>query len=122
MQDSGPTTTATSQSDGRMKVASGCPHGKKNGKCLKCVISKSKKDGRGGPGFPSNAGYGAPKGGTISMKAPPSGGKSRSFKIKGMKSLSSSIKSLNKNKFGKALKSAKTKSLKSLIKKGRRTM
>jgi len=47
MQDSGPITTATSQSEGRLKVGAGCPHGRK--KCLKCAL---KKDGKGGVSVP----------------------------------------------------------------------
>lgn len=40
MQYSGPTTTAESSSEGRMKTDAGCcPHGLK--KCLKCAIKKA---------------------------------------------------------------------------------
>lgn len=49
MQDTGPITTAISKISGRLKVDAGkCCSGKK--KCLKCEISKSKNDGKGGCG------------------------------------------------------------------------
>ena len=109
MQYSGPITTATSQSEGRLKVGAGCPHGKK--KCLKCAIKNSKKDGKGGPGIPgfNPPGYGAKSSGMTSKPHRSSiaiGG----VKMKGMKSVMSSINSLNKKmKFGKVVNSMKIK-------------
>ena len=46
MQDPGSMTTATSQSEGRMKPGGGCPY-RKGRKCLKCAIGS----GKGGPGY-----------------------------------------------------------------------
>lgn len=120
MEPSGIMTTATSQVDGRMKVdAGGCSHGRK--KCLKCAISKH-KDGKGGPGVDA-PGYGASKAqktmatlpqkmtSKIHRSARVTGG----LKMKGMKSISSSIKSLGKNmRFKKS--SSKIKSFKQLVK------
>jgi hypothetical protein len=117
-----PTTTADSKEDGRLKVATGCPHGKK--KCLKCVISKS-KNGKGGPGYPA-PGYGASpkapsyiKKPTLSMTSKPHKAMKTigSLKMKRMKTLSSTIKSLNKKtSFGKALGVKKPKGFKGLLK------
>lgn len=53
MQDTGPRTTETSESEGRMKAGVGCSHGKS--KCLKCAMSKY-KDGKGGPGVSASPG------------------------------------------------------------------
>ena len=124
-QYSGPTTTATSQTDGRLKVAAGCSH--KKSKCLKCAISK--KDGAGGPGLKIDpVGYGAtsaqkniiPKLAISPMTSKPHRSKSvtAGLKLKKAKSISSSIKSLGKKmKFAKALKSSgKMASLKGLLK------
>lgn len=49
MQDSGPITTETSASEGRLKVSVGGKSAKKK-KFLKSIIKKS-KDGKGGPGI-----------------------------------------------------------------------
>lgn len=116
MQDSGPTTTATSEAEGRLKASVGgtCLHGKK-GKCLKCLLSDRKKDGQGGPGvkFPLGlGGYGATK---VQRTIIP---KARNITVgKGKKIKGISIKP-KKMTFGKALSknSLKIKSLKSILK------
>lgn len=118
MEGSDVRTTATSEAEGRLKVASGCSHGRN--KCLKCVVGLYKKDGKGGPGLGA-PGYGSSKTKTtISLKTYiPKAKKTRVKKIAGLKmgSIGSTIKSLNKNlKFGKTLKNKKMTTLKSMIK------
>lgn len=118
MQDSEARTTETSEAEGRLKVSVGgaCTHGKK-GKCLKCVLSKNKKnDGKGGPGlrFPTGiAGTGSIKSkGSVIKKSPtPFSGKTK--KIKGA---SLAYKSLTKkSSYWKSV--GKAKILKNLLKK-----
>ena len=124
MDNVGTITTATSRSDGRLKVS--CPHGK-TGKCLKCAIKKV-KDGRGGSGYLANVGYGATK---VSNPTPTSNYIPRitrihrstklkgALKLKGVKSISSTVKSISKKmKFAKSVKKvgSKGRSLKSTIK------
>ena len=113
MQYSESTTTADSQSEGRLKVDAGmCPHGKR-GKCLKCAIKKSKKDGQGGPGYFSPPGYGAPK--SYSKLKEVAKNPSLRKKVKSFKF--SSIKSKGKKmSFGKAVNSKQSGSLKKFIK------
>lgn len=133
-QYSGPTTTADSNADGRMKVAAGCSHGRK--KCLKCAISKH-KDGKGGPGvkttFPTGSGgFGAssaqktPKFSIASMPMTAKKHKSLSIpgglKPKGGKALkfnasktSSLMKGMKLSKKAKAPKGMKARSLKAIL-------
>lgn len=119
MQGSEALTTATSESEGRLKVSVGgtCPHGKK-GKCLKCVLAKNKKDGAGGPGIPKLrfptgiAGTGSIKSMGSVIKKSPISFKGKARKIKGA---SSAYKSLTKKStFSKSV--GKSKILKSLLK------
>lgn len=116
MQYTGPTTTAESNGDERMKVSTGCSHGK--AKCLKCAM---KKDGAGGPGKTvSPVGYGKkspslafPK--LSSLKMPGIKG----LKIKSLKTLKVPKigKATGSSKFGKALvSSTKSKGLKGMLK------
>jgi len=124
MQDSGTITTATSGDEGRLKISTGCSHGKK--KCLKCTVGKYMKDGKGGPGMINAPGYGmtkaqttiTPKMSAMTSKPHRSSRLIGGTKMKGMKTMSSTINSLNKKmKFGKTLKNTgKSKSLKSMLK------
>lgn len=136
-QISGPTTTATSAGEGRLKVgASCCGTGKK--KCLKCAIAKAdgkggcgkkKKDGKGGLNVIAPAvaaGYGgAPKAAafpspamTMTSKPHVSGSSVGGVAIKGIKKLKNfSTASKSKMNFGKALVgSTKSSGLKGVLK------
>lgn len=121
MQDTSPRTTETSEAEGRLKVSVGgtCPHGKK-GKCLKCVLAKNKKDGKGGPGIPKLkfplgiAGTGSIKSVRTAYPKSPTFGGGRARKIKGA---ASAYKALTKKSaFGKSIGQAKIAKLKILIK------
>jgi hypothetical protein len=132
--DTSARTTESSKSEGRLIIGAGCSHGKK--KCLKCVIKKSKKDGKGGSGIPklnfpiSSGGFGgapASSGGAFSTaprtwQALPSK-KKASTKLKSFKSLkfkspstSSLFKRMKLGKAPKAAKGLKMKSLKHILK------
>jgi len=123
MQNSGPITTETSKSEGRLKEGIGCPHGRK--KCLKCLL-KRKKDGKGGVGYLDAPGYGTTNVKTLktrpttkmTRKSHVSTKLTKSSKMKGMKTLRSTMSSLGKKmRFKKVIKNTgKIKSLKSIIK------
>jgi hypothetical protein len=114
MQDVSSITTAISKIAGRLKVGVGCPHGKK--KCLKCSIHDSKKDGEGGGvkiGVLEALGYGpssalktytSPKAVATTKKPHRRSWGSAGMKMKGIRSITSTINSLTKKmKFKKTL-------------------
>lgn len=120
MQDSGPITTAISQISGRLKTGASFKGKKK--RLLKEMVGNCKK-GKGGPGVSNPPGYGniATKT-SLRMTSKPhrASVKVGGVRMKGIKKPKSILSAMNalskKMKFGKVVKSARVKSLKSMVK------
>ena len=124
----GPITTATSQSDGRLKVGVSSSYNKKKKDSVKSIVKKYKKDGRGGSGnvnavnspleksdatnsvdmssYPTPANSYVPMANsapTLTESGKTTGYRmARSLKLKGINKLQSSISGINKKlKLGK---------------------
>jgi hypothetical protein len=125
-QYSTPITTAESKGDGRLKVDAGSMHKKK--KIVKSAVCAYKNDGKGGVNLNNTPpGYGTPavsSSGSASLPVSPQfstfGKTTRSLpklKVPKSSSISSTIGKLNKKmQFGKSLLSAKSGSLKRMLK------